>query len=134
LSLRNILVQYINSWMVKIWLYVKLAMVFKSLRNQDHFSLKKHSKLPFLLSSPKKTQNLTTSRILYFTCLRSCGKNFMKFDLANWEILAFKVGKKEIVLNTSLQFQMTLTAICGNLLHYALWIFLKLFNNWVEVS
>jgi len=32
-------------------------------------------------------------RILYFTCLKSCGKNFMKFDRTDWKIIAFKVGK-----------------------------------------
>jgi len=32
--------------------------------------------------------------ILYFTYLRSHSKNCMKFDLANWKILTFKVGKK----------------------------------------
>jgi len=26
-------------------------------------------------------------RILYITCLRSCGKNFMKFDYTSWKIL-----------------------------------------------
>jgi len=33
-------------------------------------------------------------KILYFTCFKSCGKNFMKFDHTNWKILAFKVGRK----------------------------------------
>jgi len=32
-------------------------------------------------------------RILYFTCFKSCGKNFTKFDRTDWKILAFKVGK-----------------------------------------
>ena len=31
--------------------------------------------------------------ILYFTCLRSCGKNFM-LDCKDWKILAFEVEKK----------------------------------------
>jgi len=26
--------------------------------------------------------------------MRSCGKNFMKFDRTDWKILAFKVGKR----------------------------------------
>jgi len=35
-------------------------------------------------------------KILYFICLRSRGKNFMKFDRIDWKILAFKVGKKSL--------------------------------------
>jgi len=46
----------------------------------------------------------------------------MKFNHIDWKILAFKVGKKNIFLNGGQQFQMTLTAICGNFLHYKLWI------------
>jgi len=41
----------------------------------------------------------------------------MKFDLMDWKILAFKVGKRSF-FNTSLQFQMTLTTIRGKFLHY----------------
>jgi len=33
-------------------------------------------------------------RILYFTCLRSCSKIFIKFDHVDWKIVAFKVGQK----------------------------------------
>jgi len=43
----------------------------------------------------------------------------MKFNRVDWKILAFKV-EKDSFLNTSLQFQMTLTAICGNVFHYEL--------------
>jgi len=49
--------------------------------------------------------------------MRSCGKNFIKFDRMDWKILAFKVEKRSI-FNASLQFQMALTAICGKLLYY----------------
>jgi len=34
--------------------------------------------------------------VLYYTCLRSCGKNFMKFGHTDWEISAFKVGNKSV--------------------------------------
>jgi len=33
-------------------------------------------------------------RILYLTSLKSCSKNFIKFDRTDWKILAFKVGQK----------------------------------------
>jgi len=61
------------------------------------FFCQKTLKLPFLLHSSKRTKKIlfleSNHRILYFTCLRSCGKNFMKFDCTDWKILAFKVGK-----------------------------------------
>jgi len=42
----------------------------------------------------KRKKNLESNRkILYFTCLKSCGKNFMKFDRTDWKIIAFKIGK-----------------------------------------
>jgi len=41
----------------------------------------------------------------------------MKFDHTDWNILAFKVEKSGF-FNTRLQFQMTLTTICGKFLHY----------------
>jgi len=58
-------------------------------------------------------------RILYFTCLKSCGKNFMKFDHTDWKIIAFKVGNICFFF-VGLQFQITLTAIFGIFLHYTL--------------
>jgi len=79
---------------------------------------------PFLCQKPLKTASSvafiqkkrffleSNRRILYFTCLKSCGKNFMKFDYTNWKIIAFKVGNI-CFLNASLQFQITLIAICG---------------------
>jgi len=39
-------------------------------------------------------------------------KNFMKFDRTDWNIIAFKVGKT-CFFNVGLQFQITLTTICG---------------------
>jgi len=32
-------------------------------------------------------------KILYFICMKSCGKFFMKFGRTDWKILAFKIGK-----------------------------------------
>jgi len=32
-------------------------------------------------------------RIFYFTCLRSCGKNFMKFDHRDWKIISIQSWK-----------------------------------------
>jgi len=94
-------------------------------KNQSHIFDKKHSKLLFLLHSSKKTKETLFSyynhKILYFTCLKSCTKNFMKFDRTNWKILAFKVGTKSF-FEHFLQFQTTLTAICGIVLHYGFWI------------
>jgi len=49
--------------------------------------------------------------------MRACGKIFMKFDRKDWKILAFKVGKRSY-FNSGMQFQMALTTICGNFLHY----------------
>jgi len=63
---------------------------------------------PFLCQKPLKIANSaaftqkkrkiyiyleSNHRILYFTCLKSCGKNFMNFDSTDWKIIAFKVGK-----------------------------------------
>jgi len=50
--------------------------------------------ISFLLHSSKKKKKKRTIKILYFTCLRSCGKNIMKFDRTHWKILAFKTRKK----------------------------------------
>jgi len=90
------------------------------LRDHGPFSGKSHSKLLFLLRSSKKTKQFFfleyNHKILYFTCLRSCGKIFMKFDGIDWKILAFKV--RFFFLNSDLQFQMTLITICGIFLHY----------------
>jgi len=64
--------------------------------DQGHFAAKSHLKLPFLLISSKKTKTIfleSKHKILYFNCLRSCAKIFMKFDHIDWKILAFKVGK-----------------------------------------
>jgi len=33
-------------------------------------------------------------RILYFTYLKLCGKNFMNFDHTNWRIFPIKVGER----------------------------------------
>ncbi len=52
--------------------------------------------------------------ILHLTCFKSSVKNFIKFDLRDWKIFAFKIG---FLLNTGIQFQMTLTAICRNILY-----------------
>jgi len=41
----------------------------------------------------------------------------MKFDRADWKIVAFKIVKRNF-LNSGLQFWMALIAICGKFLHY----------------
>jgi len=73
-----------------------------TLNAQHHFSVKKHSKLLVLLHSPPKREKYifieSNCRILYFTCLRSYGKNFMRFDCTDWKILAFKVGKNVFLM------------------------------------
>jgi len=67
-----------------------------SLHNPKTINLSKnHSKLIFLLCLPKKIRKIHSfleshCRILYFTCLKSYGKNFMKFDYIDWKIIAFK--------------------------------------------
>jgi len=69
------------------------------LKDQGHFSIKNHSKLPFLLHSSKKKKLFKeyNHNILYLFCLKSCGKIFMKFDYIDWKILVFKVGKKRVL-------------------------------------
>jgi len=71
------------------------------LKHWGHFSIKKHLELPFLLHTPKKTNKSfleSNHEILYLTCLKSCGTNFMKFDYIDWKIWAFKVGKKNWIV------------------------------------
>jgi len=104
------------------------------LNYQGHFSIKKYSKLLFLLHSFEKIERVflkSNHWIFYFTCLRSYGKNFMKFDSTNWKTLALKVGKN-VFLNAS-QHQMTLTTILWKMI--ALWT-LKYKNfvlkNWAQ--
>jgi len=66
-------------------------------QGQGNFSVKNHSKLLVLLRSFKRKEKYifleSNRRILYFTSLKSCGKNFMKFNGTNWKIITFKVGK-----------------------------------------
>jgi len=108
------------SWILS-WLYYSsfhfMTLIahnhIEPLRDQGHFFAKSNSKLLFLLRSSKKTKKLflqNDHNFLYFTCLRSCDKNFIKFNSIDWKILAFKVGKKGF-LNTGLQFQMTFVEI-----------------------
>jgi len=67
-------------------------------KGQGPFSAEIHSKLPFLLRSSKKQKKTLfleyNHKILYFTCLQSWGKNFMKFDITDSKILAIKVGER----------------------------------------
>jgi len=72
----------------------------------------------FIQETKKNIFLESNHRILYFTCLRSCGKNFMKFDCTDWKILALKVGIFFFLI-TSLQFQMTLTTHLWNF--FAVW-------------
>ena len=55
-------------------------------------TLKTAISIAFVQENNKKTFFLESNcRILYFTCLKSCAKNFIKFDHIDWKILASKV-------------------------------------------
>jgi len=88
------------------------------------FFCQKPLKIAILLHSSKKIKKQffleSNCRILYLIYLRSCGKNFIKFDCIVWKMWAFKV--QFFFLNCGLQFQMTLIAICG--------IFFLLLSQW----
>jgi len=81
------------------WSQLSLSKFWRNLipKGPRHFLAKKYSKLPCLLRSTKKQKKCffleSNRKIVYFTCLRSCHKNFMKFDHIDWKILAFKVGR-----------------------------------------
>jgi len=82
------------------WMCLKYIILTPKVPRPFFFGQKPLKTAIFVAFIPKNRKKTffpkSNHKIFYFTCLKSSGKIFIKFDCMDWKILAFKVVDNKI--------------------------------------